>query len=95
MSRGLRRSVVASIGPTTSEMLQECEIHVDIEPEHPKMGTLVAAAAEKSCQLLRNKGSIASVSSATAESIRPAWQDSLFMKACRREPVDRVPIWLM
>ena len=23
------------------------------------------------------------------------WDDSLFMKACRREPVERTPIWLM
>jgi uroporphyrinogen decarboxylase len=26
---------------------------------------------------------------------RPAWLDSLFMKAARREPVPRTPIWLM
>jgi uroporphyrinogen decarboxylase len=25
----------------------------------------------------------------------PAWHDSRFMKACRREPVDATPIWLM
>jgi uroporphyrinogen decarboxylase len=26
---------------------------------------------------------------------RPPWQDSPFMKAARREPADRVPVWLM
>lgn len=26
---------------------------------------------------------------------RPAWEDSPFMKAARREPADRVPVWLM
>ena len=25
----------------------------------------------------------------------PAWHDSLLMKAVRREPVPRTPIWLM
>ncbi len=43
----LARLVVASIGPTTSETLRECELPVDIEPEHSKMGQLVAAAAAR------------------------------------------------
>src|SRR5262249_39174675 len=34
----LRKMVVASVGPTTSEMLREHDLGVDIEPEHPKMG---------------------------------------------------------
>jgi uroporphyrinogen-III synthase len=37
--------VVGSIGPTTSETLHAHQLHVDIEPEHPKMGHLVIAAA--------------------------------------------------
>ena len=39
------RVVVASIGPTTTETLREHDLPVDIEPEHPKMGHLVAALA--------------------------------------------------
>ena len=39
------RTVVGSIGPTTSETLREHALPVDIEPEHPKMGPLVAAVA--------------------------------------------------
>jgi len=34
-----------SIGPTTSQALRESGLAVDIEPEHPKMGHLVAAVA--------------------------------------------------
>lgn len=37
--------IVASIGPTTTETLREHGLPVDIEPEHPKMGHLVAALA--------------------------------------------------
>jgi uroporphyrinogen-III synthase len=39
------QTVVGSIGPTTSETLREHALPVDIEPEHPKMGPLVAAVA--------------------------------------------------
>ncbi|MCU0876859.1 MAG: uroporphyrinogen-III synthase, partial [Pirellulaceae bacterium] len=52
---GLAKTAVASIGPTTSEMLQDHEIGVDIEPEHPKMGPLVAAAAERAAAVLARK----------------------------------------
>jgi uroporphyrinogen-III synthase len=40
-----RATVVGSVGPTTSETLREHGLPVDIEPEHPKMGQLVAAVA--------------------------------------------------
>jgi uroporphyrinogen-III synthase len=40
-----RHTVVGSVGPTTSETLRENGLPVDIEPEHPKMGHLVAALA--------------------------------------------------
>jgi uroporphyrinogen-III synthase len=43
---GLRRSVVCSIGPTTTEALAEYEITPAMEPSHPKMGLLVKEAAE-------------------------------------------------
>ncbi len=38
-------TVVGSVGPATSEALREKGLPVDIEPEHPKMGPLVAAVA--------------------------------------------------
>jgi uroporphyrinogen-III synthase len=38
-------TVVGSIGPTTSETLRVHGLPVDIEPEHPKLGHLVAAVA--------------------------------------------------
>jgi uroporphyrinogen-III synthase len=46
------RSVVASIGPTCSEALHEAGLHVDLEPSHPKMGTLVREAVSAAPALL-------------------------------------------
>jgi uroporphyrinogen-III synthase len=43
---GLRKSKIASIGPTTTEMLHEFGLQPDLEPTHPKLGILVKEAAE-------------------------------------------------
>ncbi len=55
MREGLRRAVVASIGPTTSEELRRKGIQPDLEPSHPKMGFLVKEAAEQAAALLAKK----------------------------------------
>ncbi len=52
---GLHQTVVASIGPTTTQMLEECDIHVDFEPSHPKMGHLVSEAAAARCHPSQNE----------------------------------------
>ncbi|WP_437965434.1 uroporphyrinogen-III synthase [Sorangium sp. So ce260] len=53
---GLARGVVASIGPVCTEALRAEAIEPDLEPEHPKMGHLVKAAAVRSGELLARKG---------------------------------------
>jgi len=52
---GLRRAVVASIGPTTTEALHKHGITPDLEPSHPKMGFLVRETAERALELLNAK----------------------------------------
>ncbi len=52
---GLRRTVVASIGPTTSEELRQHGVAPDLEPSHPKMGFLVREAAERAMELRQKK----------------------------------------
>ena len=42
---GLRRTVVASIGPTTSDELRQHGVDIALEASHPKMGFLVREAA--------------------------------------------------
>jgi uroporphyrinogen-III synthase len=50
-----RAMVVASIGPTTSEALEEAGVHPDLEPTHPKMGLLVQETAQRAEEILRAK----------------------------------------
>jgi uroporphyrinogen-III synthase len=45
MFRALNQTIVASIGPITSEQLRMYGVRVDLEPTHPKMGLLVSEAA--------------------------------------------------
>jgi len=56
----LRRMAVASIGPTTTETLEEFGITPDIIPSHPKMGFLVKETAEQAATVLgRKRGAVA------------------------------------
>lgn len=51
----MRRIVIASIGPTTSEELREQGLGVDLEASHPKMGYLVREAAAQGPGLAATK----------------------------------------
>lgn len=48
-------TMIASIGPSTTEMLGDYGIAADMEPSHPKMGLLVKEAAEQARNVLRRK----------------------------------------
>jgi uroporphyrinogen decarboxylase len=97
--QALRSTVVCSVGPTCSEALLARGIGVDLEPEHPKMGPLVQEAARRAGEILEKKSTGVEVRVAGAAKIETSnaslWNQSRFMKACRREPVDATPIWLM
>jgi uroporphyrinogen-III synthase len=55
LREALRKTVVLSIGPTTSEELEHYGIEPDFEPSRPKMGFLVNEAAQYSNRLLEKK----------------------------------------
>jgi len=55
LREALRKTVVLSIGPTTSEELAHYGIEPDFEPSRPKMGFLVNEAAQYSERLLEKK----------------------------------------
>ncbi len=55
LREALRKTVVLSIGPTTSEELTHYGIEPDFEPSRPKMGFLVNEAAQYASRLLEKK----------------------------------------
>ncbi|HET7102754.1 MAG TPA: uroporphyrinogen-III synthase [Terracidiphilus sp.] len=55
LEAGLRRTLVLSIGPSTSEALTRHCVSSDFEPSHPKMGFLVNEAAQCAAALLAGK----------------------------------------
>ena len=52
---GLARCFIGSIGPTTSETLEEYGFRADFEPSHPKMGLLVNEAADEAARVLAGR----------------------------------------
>ena len=98
LQAGFRKVVVCSVGPTTSERLRQLGLQVDLEPTHPKMGTLVAEAAERSQELCERRKRIhltLSGPASVATDEQAPWFDGPFMRACRREPTEITPVWLM
>ncbi|MCX6623837.1 MAG: uroporphyrinogen-III synthase [Acidobacteria bacterium] len=51
----LKGMVIGSIGPTTSETLEEFGLRADMTPSHPKMGILVKEAGEQAAAILARK----------------------------------------
>jgi uroporphyrinogen decarboxylase len=98
LRKSLEHVVVASVGPTTSERLRECRLPVDLQPDHSRIGPLVADAARRAPAMLARKEKISTMLSGPAsDPTDPAapWYDSPFLRACRGEPTDVTPVWLM
>ncbi len=104
LKQALKRVVVASIGPLTTDALVRQGVAVDHEASHPKMGVLVEEAAQRSAELIRDKKEGIS---RTVTRVRPlppdfspqdsaaARMNSPFLQACRREPSSVTPVWIM
>lgn len=100
LRQGMRKVVIASIGPTTSQALRDHGLPVDFEPTHAKMGHLVHELSQQAVELVEKKHSVAArMTTPTKKSVpsdqAPAWDDSPFMRACRRQPTPYTPVWLM
>ena len=102
LRNALSDTVVGSVGPLCSQALRDAGLVVDLEPQHPKMGQLVAEAAERAQQLLAQKKADRRLATMTLGE-EPVWaatswdklEASAFMRACRRLPTAFTPIWLM
>lgn len=55
LRQALKRMLIASIGPVCSEALEHFGLNADLEPDHPKMGHLVAILAQRGRSLLGRK----------------------------------------
>lgn len=94
----MHRIFVCSIGPSTSEALNANDLTVDFESPQGKLGHLISEAAARSRDSIHRKTRIHAAMSGPASHSSDAnapWYDSPFMRACRREPNDVTPIWLM
>lgn len=49
------RCVIASVGPVCTETLTRQGLHVDLEPLHPRMGSLLSEAGRRSRAILQRK----------------------------------------
>ncbi len=107
---GMKKALVCSIGPTTTETLRENGISIDYEPDSPKMGNLVREVARRSAELLAKKRTAFKngVDTRNWNRTQMVWSkdngqvrrkeitsSGAFMKACRLEKADYTPIWLM
>ncbi len=95
LKSALTELIVASVGPVATENLRKLGISVDLEPAHPKLGTLIKEASQRAPELLLNKRS----GIVRPRRERPAGsgdaQQSVFMRACRGEATEYTPVWLM
>ena len=108
LRQAFKQIVIGSIGPLCSEMIASFGLVADYEPERPRMAVLVREMSQRGPDLVAKKR-VAHASGVDTNSWRRAdmiWsvgaedmpltvQDSLFLKACRCEPVDVTPIWIM
>ncbi len=58
LRNGLRRVAIASIGPSTTETLEDFGLEPDLTPSHPKMGFLVKETADQAAAILERKRSV-------------------------------------
>lgn len=92
----LGKVAIASIGPTTSEMLRSQGLAVDFEPSLSKMGHLINESTSQAEQLLGRKRTVAAqLATAPSDSANSQWDDTPFMRACRGLPTPYTPVWLM
>ena len=56
-AEGFKKIVIGSVGPVCTQVLRQFGIEPDIEPVHPKMGSLIAEVAVRARDVLAKKSS--------------------------------------
>ncbi len=94
----LDNHIVITIGQDPAEILQYSGITVDFATSTVEPGSAIIEIADKIQQIKKQKTIIrtnmSGPNTSSADQNAP-WYDSPFMKACRGEPTDVTPIWMM
>ncbi|MFP6626234.1 MAG: uroporphyrinogen decarboxylase [Deltaproteobacteria bacterium] len=99
----LEETLICSIGPVCSETLSQLSMPADFEPTRTKLGLLIRESSQCAAALLEEKRSrqkprtvaVRPDAAAPAEAGYAGLDQSPFMKACRRQPTEFTPVWLM
>jgi uroporphyrinogen decarboxylase len=95
----LAETAICSIGPVCSETLVALGIAPDFEPTRSKLGALVGESAAAAIDIVSKKRAplraAAKPRAEATEGLTETWNDGPFMRACRRQPVQHTPVWLM
>ncbi len=97
-SRSLEQQIVLCIGEDTASLLHDHHIKVDWKTVETQIPKAIDEFAENMKEIKRQHQRLNQNLSGPATSGRDAnapWYDSPFMKACRGEPTDVTPIWMM
>lgn len=98
LRKGFYQTAIFSIGPVASEKLRYHQLFADYEVEDHKLEVLINDMATYGQKILTEKRKRYDRSEIYVENNQVSsahYQDSLFMRALRKEKVERPPIWLM
>ncbi|MCK4790165.1 MAG: uroporphyrinogen decarboxylase [Desulfobacteraceae bacterium] len=107
LREAFKRICIGSVGPVASRAIVEQGLTVDYEPDRTNMAHLVREMARRGRDLLSKKRAACKkgVNTNQWQRIDMVWQpgdsgeasatDSVFVKACRREPTPYTPVWIM
>lgn len=99
-----RRVLVTSAGPDITAALNQVGLAIDFEPDTPDGESLVDELVRIARDLITRKTLAADngIDTLAWRRIDMRWDgfdrtiaDSVFLKACRREPVPHTPVWIM
>lgn len=90
--------IIVALGQPTCELLKDHQIPVDYTVPSKSLELSITEIAAQMAELKRQKQIIMTHLSGPGTSISDTnapWYDNPFMKACRGEPTDVTPIWMM
>lgn len=94
----LDNHIVLCVGAETAELLRDRQFSVDFQTRETELPAAIKEIADHMEDISKEKAIIRSSLSGPASSgkdVNAPWYDSPFMQACRGEPTDVTPIWMM